>query len=136
MSISLGVIYIWFGALKFFPSVSPADDLASETISILTFGFISGRLSLIILAFWELLVGVTLVLNYHKKWNIGLGIVHILGTFLPFLFLFGWCFGAEPLQFTLVGQYIFKNILLLVVFVMLWQVAKESESSPTQHSQK
>lgn len=128
MSISLGLVYIWFGALKFFPTLSPAEELASETISILTFGLVSGRVSLLILAVWELLVGVTLVFNYQKKWNIGLGIVHILGTFLPFLFLFGWCFGTEPLQFTLVGQYIFKNILFLVVFALLWQVAKYTDS--------
>ena len=134
MSISLGLVYIWFGALKFFPDLSPAEELASKTISILTFGFIGGRTSLIILAVWEFLVGVTLVLNYHKRWNIGLGIAHIVGTFLPFVLLGSWCFGTEPLQLTIVGQYIFKNILFLVVFVMLWQVAKESEPAPTQHS--
>jgi uncharacterized membrane protein YkgB len=121
MSVSMGLIYIWFGVLKFFPSLSPAEELASETIKVLTNGILYGRTALIILAFWELIVGATLLLNYHRKWNIGLGLAHIIGTFVPFIVLVSWCFGDYPFQFTLIGQYIFKNILLLVVFWFFWQ---------------
>ena len=120
MSIAIGLVYIWFGALKFFPEMSPAEELASETISILTFGILEGRLALFILAIWEFLVGITFLLNYHKKWNVGLAIAHMIGTFLPYILLFGLCFKEQPLQFTIVGQYIFKNILFLVVMLFFW----------------
>ena len=33
MRVSLGVIFLWFGALKFFPSGSPIQDLAVRTMS-------------------------------------------------------------------------------------------------------
>ena len=53
LRISIGIIYIWFGSLKFFPGVSPAEDLAKETIHLLTFGLITPGLSLLLLALWE-----------------------------------------------------------------------------------
>jgi hypothetical protein len=124
MSITIGLVYIWFGALKFFPEMSPAEELASETISILTFGVLHGRLALILLAIWEFVIGVTFVMEYHRKWNVGLALVHIIGTFLPYILLFGLCFKEEPLQFTIVGQYIFKNILFLVVMLYIWNNLK------------
>lgn len=128
MSISIGLVYIWFGALKFFPEMSPAEELASETISILTFGVLEGRLALVILAIWEFIIGITFVLEYHRKWNIGLAIGHILGTFLPYILLFSLCFKAEPLQFTIVGQYIFKNILFLIVMLYFWNSLKNNNA--------
>ena len=33
LAISIGICYLWFGVLKFFPGLSPADTLAKETIS-------------------------------------------------------------------------------------------------------
>lgn len=40
LRVSLGIVFFWFGALKFFPGLSPAQDLAMRTIDILTFGLI------------------------------------------------------------------------------------------------
>lgn len=34
---SIGFIFVWFGALKFFPGLSPAQELATSTIELLTF---------------------------------------------------------------------------------------------------
>lgn len=39
---AIGIIYLWFGVPKFFPGVSPAEPLASETVARLTFGVIEG----------------------------------------------------------------------------------------------
>ncbi len=40
LRISIGIIYFWFGALKFFHGYSPAEDLAINTINELTFGLV------------------------------------------------------------------------------------------------
>ncbi len=37
LAISIGLIYVWFGPLKFFPELSPAESLATETIDAMTF---------------------------------------------------------------------------------------------------
>ena len=34
LRMSLGAIFLWFGALKFFPDLSPAQDLATRTMSV------------------------------------------------------------------------------------------------------
>jgi hypothetical protein len=38
LRVSLGIVFLWFGALKFFPGLSPASDLAARTIATLSFG--------------------------------------------------------------------------------------------------
>ena len=38
LRVGLGVIFLWFGVLKFLPGRSPVEDLAGRTIEILTFG--------------------------------------------------------------------------------------------------
>ena len=30
LRISLGIVFLWFGALKFFPELSPAEELAAD----------------------------------------------------------------------------------------------------------
>jgi uncharacterized membrane protein YkgB len=32
LRINLGIVFLWFGALKFFPDLSPAQDLAPRAI--------------------------------------------------------------------------------------------------------
>lgn len=127
MSVAIGLVYLWFGSLKFFPELSPAEELASSTIAILTFGVLKGHMALIVLAIWEFIIGITFVINYHRKWNVGLAIAHMIGTFLPFVFLFSSCLSTHPLQLTLVGQYIFKNILFLVVMLFLWHKVNKKQ---------
>ena len=38
LRISVGIVFMWFGILKFFPNISPAQDIATNTINKLTFG--------------------------------------------------------------------------------------------------
>jgi hypothetical protein len=40
LRLSLGVNFLWFGVLKLFPGLSPAESLAGDTITKLTFGLL------------------------------------------------------------------------------------------------
>ena len=40
LRLAMGIVFFWFGALKFFPNLSPAETLAGRTIETLTFGAI------------------------------------------------------------------------------------------------
>ena len=53
LRVSIGLIYLVFGLLKFFPQYSPAEELAGQTIQLITFGLINPELGLIILAIIE-----------------------------------------------------------------------------------
>ena len=46
LRISLGAVFLGFGLLKFFPGVSPAQDLVEHTTAILTLGLIPSPVSL------------------------------------------------------------------------------------------
>jgi len=122
LRVSIGIIYLWFGTLKFFHGVSPAEDLAKETITLLTFGLIPPNISLLLLAIWEVAIGALLIMGIFNRKVFWLVLVHMICTFTPLVLLPNVSFTQAPVALTLVGQYIIKNIViisaLLVVRVM------------------
>ena len=58
---SLGVIFIWFGALKPFDN-SPANDLIEKTIV-----FIPSEIFIPILGIWEIAIGVGLIIRRFNR---------------------------------------------------------------------
>ncbi len=113
LRLSLGIIFLWFGALKFFPGLSPAEDLAARTISQITFGLLSPNIAVFILAVWECLIGIGLIFNLYMRATLFLLWVQMLGTITPLFFFPGEVFTVFPYAPTLEGQYIIKNIVLV-----------------------
>jgi len=113
LRISIGVIYVWFGVLKFFPGVSPAEELAKQTIHLITFGLIKPEVSLVLLAIWETVIGMLLISGYFLRFVIKIVLAHMICTFMPLFLLPDDSFTAAPLALTLVGQYIIKNIVII-----------------------
>jgi uncharacterized membrane protein YphA (DoxX/SURF4 family) len=113
LRLSLGAVFLWFGALKFFPGVSPAADLAVRTITTLTLGVLSESTALLILAVWETLIGIGLLLGWQMRLTLLLLWVQMLGTVTPIFLFPNEVFVSNPLVPTLEGQYIFKNIVLV-----------------------
>ncbi len=113
LRLSLGIIFLWFGLLKFFPGLSPAQGLAAETIRMLSFGLISPGLALVVLAAWESVIGLGLILGVFLRGTLFLLWLQMIGTVTP-LFLFpDQSFTQVPLAPTLEGQYIIKNLVLI-----------------------
>ena len=119
ITIAIGLVYLWFGALKFFPGVSPAESLALETVHALTFNVFSDRLAILLLAFWEVSLGLLLIANLFRKIALYVTLLHILLTFTPFIFFPEILFTQAPFGLTLVGQYIIKNLIILGILVVL-----------------
>lgn len=113
LRISLGLIFFWFGVIKFFPGVSSAEGIATKTISALTFGFLQQAVSIYILAAWETLIGLGLLLNKFLRETLFLLFLQMIGTITP-LFLFpSETFKMFPFVPSLEGQYIIKNLILI-----------------------
>src|SRR5438309_3845382 len=51
--VALGLVFLWFGALKFLPGMSEAEDVARRTLVKLTFGQVPSPICLYALAAWE-----------------------------------------------------------------------------------
>ncbi|SMC31879.1 hypothetical protein [Cellulophaga tyrosinoxydans] len=126
LSISIGLVYLLFGVLKFFTAVSPAEEIAVETIDKLTFGYLSNTTSIFLLAIWETCVGLFLLLNIQKKTILKLALIHMVFTFTPLLIIPEMTFSNSSLAPTLLGQYIFKNIIIIAALATLLKNEKHS----------
>jgi uncharacterized membrane protein YphA (DoxX/SURF4 family) len=113
LRISLGVVFFWFGILKFFPDLSPAQDLAARTIETLTFGLMGESISIPLLAAWEVLIGLGLISGRFMRITLLLLFAQMIGTVLPVFFFPDEVFTHIPYAPTMEGQYIIKNLVLV-----------------------
>ncbi len=113
LRLSLGIVFFWFGVLKFFPGLSPAQDLAVRTIETLTFGNVKPELSLPVLAVWEVLIGLGLITGLFMRATIALLLLQMLGTLMPLVLYPAETWTIFPIAPTLEGQYIIKNLVLI-----------------------
>ncbi|MEL1242457.1 doxx family protein [Flavobacterium flavipallidum] len=116
---SIGIVYFVFGLLKFFPNFSPAEDIAKKTIDVLINNSVHSDISYLVLAMWETLIGLFFIINYKLRTVTILAIIHLSLTFSVFFIFPELSFNQSPFSFTLLGQYIVKNIVILSVLVSL-----------------
>jgi uncharacterized membrane protein YphA (DoxX/SURF4 family) len=119
LRLSLGIVFFWFGVLKFFPGLSPAQDLATRAIDMLTFGLIPAHSSILILALWECLIGLGLMTGAFMRGTLLLLWLQMLGTISPIFFFPQEVFTRIPYAPTLEGQYIIKNIVLISAGIVI-----------------
>jgi uncharacterized membrane protein YphA (DoxX/SURF4 family) len=119
LRISLGVVFFWFGVLKFFPGMSPAHDLAARTIETLSFGSIHSNVSVPVLATWECLIGIGLLFGIFMRATLLLLAVQMAGTLTPLVLFPTEVFTRIPYAPTLEGQYIIKNAVLISAAIVL-----------------
>lgn len=113
LRIGLGVVYLWFGALKFIPGLSPAEDLALRTIDVLSLGLIPIGLSRLLLATLETVIGVGFITGRHMRLTLLLMAFQMVGALSPLVLFPGDVFSHVPFAPTLEGQYIIKNLVLI-----------------------
>jgi len=135
LRISLGVVFFWFGVLKFFPGLSPAEQLATRTISTLSFGAITPGVAIYVLATWETLIGVGLMLGRWTRVTLALLFLQMLGTITPLVLFPFETFYRFPYAPTLEGQYIIKNIVLVCAAIVIGATVRGGRltSEPTPH---
>ena len=119
LRVSIGIIFFWFGVLKFFDGLSPAQDLAIKTIDIVTFGLLTPSIIILGLAIWETAIGIGLIFSLFMRETLLLLYLQMIGTFLPVLFFSSEVFNIFPYSLTLEGQYIIKNLVLLSAGIVL-----------------
>ena len=127
---ALGVVFLWFGALKLVPGLSPAEDLAARTIETLSGGVIGASTSVPVLAIWESLIGLGLLSGKFLRATLFLLAVQMIGTLTP-LFLFpSETFTHFPYAPTLEGQYIIKNVVLIAAAMVVGATVRGGRIEP------
>ncbi|GFJ79396.1 DoxX family membrane protein [Phytohabitans houttuyneae] len=109
LRVSLGMVFLGFGALKFFPGASPAEDLVARTLDTLSLGIVSGRWAVLMTAVAECFIGLTLVSGRFLRAGLLVLAASLVGIMSPLVLFFGDMFPGTP---TLEAQYVFKDIVL------------------------
>lgn len=130
LRVSLGIVFLWFGVLKFFPGLSPAQDLAGRTIEVLSLGIVKPNISLPLLAAWECIIGLGLITGLFMRATILLLMLQMVGTLTPIVLFPAEVFVKPPYAPTLEGQYIIKNLVLMSAAIVLGALVRGGSVDP------
>ncbi len=125
LRLGLGTIFFWFGALKLFPGLSPAEQLVRNTIY-----FIDPDVFLPILAIWEMLIGLGFITGKFMRLTILLLFLQLPGTALPLIILPEVTWTVFPFGLTLEGQYIVKNLAIIGSALVLGATVRGGRLEP------
>ena len=110
LRISLGLVIAGFGALKFIPGASPAEELVIQTTEALTFGAVTGTTAVVLTAVLETFLGLTLLTGRGLRVGLVVMAGWLAGIMAPVVLFPGEMFpGGFP---TLAAQYVLKDIIL------------------------
>lgn len=108
LRISLGIVFIWFGALKVF-GLTPVTDLVAATVYWVDPDWFVPTLGVV-----EMAVGLGLILRRVMRLVLALFVAQMVGTFLVLVIVPGVAFeGGNPLELTVEGEFVIKNLVLL-----------------------
>ncbi len=113
LRLAVGFVYFYFGFLKFFPDLSPAELLASQTIVRMSSGLLDASTALWWLGVMECTIGLAFLFNCGLQYVFFLFLAHMAGTFAPLFILPELTFKIAPFAPTTEGQYIFKNVVFV-----------------------
>jgi uncharacterized membrane protein YkgB len=114
LRLAVGVVYVWFGALKLVPGMSPAEDLVRATVP-----WLPGDFFLPFLGLWEIAIGLGFLTGRALRITILLLFLQMPGTLAPTVLLPHRVFATFPFALTLEGQYIVKNLVLIAAALVI-----------------
>ncbi len=108
LRVVLGVVFLWFGALKL-ADVSPAAPLIAKTLP-----FLPAKPTVYVLGVVEVLIGLGLLSGWAIRLTLLLFLPQMLGTLIPLITLPDTVFEAgNPLRLSLAGEFVLKNFVLI-----------------------
>ncbi|HVL89045.1 MAG TPA: DoxX family protein [Actinomycetota bacterium] len=114
LRISLGLVFVWFGALKVF-GVSPVAGLVADMIPV-----VPDRTAVVLMGAIEIGVGIGLLTGWLIRVTLGVFFAQMLGTFLVFVARPSLSFaGGNPLELTVLGEFILKNLVLITAGIVV-----------------
>lgn len=124
LRISIAIVFIWFGGLKFMPGMSPAEDLVRATLP-----FLPGALLFPLLGAWEIVIGLGFLSGRFTRITLLLLFAQMAGTLLPLILLPERVFHSG-FGLTLEGQYIIKNLVLISSALVVGATARGGALMP------
>jgi uncharacterized membrane protein YkgB len=124
LRVSLGVVFIWFGALKVF-GVSPVEDLVTMII------YMGPKQhALLFMGLVEIVIGFGLLFRLTIRLTMAVFLVHISGTFLVLLLHPELSFqDGNPLLLTTTGEFVIKNLVLLAAGLVVVSSVRRADEN-------
>lgn len=116
---AFGFVFFLFGFLKFFPGLSPAQDIAEQTTGMLFFHLVPSGTGLIVVAVMECSVGLCLLFGRYLRQAVWLLAATMVGILSPLVLLTGQLFSGPHHLPNLLGQYILKDVILAAGVLVL-----------------
>ena len=114
LRILMGLVFIWFGALKVAGN-SPVGDLVARTLPWVDRDVVVPALGTV-----EVLLGIGLVLGLGLRLVLPIAAAHLAGTFLTFVMVPELMFQhGDPLMLTADGEFVLKNLVLISAALVL-----------------
>jgi len=114
LRVALGVVFIWFGALKV-AGATPVADLVAGTVPWLDRAWFVPALGAV-----EVLLGVALLVGRLLPFVCVVLTAHLCGTFLVLVMEPDLAFQhANPLLLTTIGEFVVKNVVLISAALVL-----------------
>lgn len=111
LRISIGIVFVWFGALKLVPGLSPAEPLIRAA-----YGFLPEALMnpfLLMIAALEIVIGLGFIIGKFQRIVVLLLLGQMAGAMSPIILAPDRMWANFPFVFTLEGQYVVKDIILI-----------------------
>jgi uncharacterized membrane protein YkgB len=114
LRISLGIVFVWFGALKVL-GVTPVTDLVANTVYWVDPGWLVP-----VLGVFEMAVGLGLLFRFALRLVLLALVLQLIGTFLVLVVQPGIAFqGGNPLLLTVEGEFVIKNLVLITAAMVV-----------------
>lgn len=113
LRVCLGLVFLGFGFLKFFPGISPIEDLATRTTGVLTLGQVTGHAAMNLVAGLECIIGLCFISGRFLRVGVWLMAAQMVGAMSPLVFFPGELFPGPLHAPSLAAQYILKDIILI-----------------------
>jgi uncharacterized membrane protein YphA (DoxX/SURF4 family) len=113
LRVAVGLVILAFGVLKFFPGVSPAEELTIKTTDALSFGLVPGHVAIVVVATLETIIGLLLISGRFLRLAIYLLAGQLIGVLAPLVLFTERLFSGPYNAPTLEGQYVIKDIIIV-----------------------
>ncbi len=136
LRISLGAVFFGFGILKFFPNVSPAQSIATQTVGILSFGLAPANISAVFIATLECAIGLSFLTGKFLRISVWLLLFELIGILSPVVLLPGELFTGPFHAPNLLGQYVLKDVILAAAGMVIAATLRREQISTEQEGEK
>ena len=113
LRIAVGLVFLLFGILKFFPDVSPAEELTIKTTDAVSFELVPGHIAIVLIACLECVVGLLLIVGRFLRAAVYLLAGQLIGILAPLALFTDRLFSGPHNAPTLEGQYVIKDFILV-----------------------